>query len=163
MVGGCPLSIWAKGHRTQRPTIQNVNSFNFTQYRYKKTKIVTNTGTNTDRVTNTNTDTNTYRVANTNTKKYKYIKHIIQQSSNVFSSKTFILFHRDRYQSNEIPSLLYIYSVSSQHDALGSSCSQMLASMTGFIDEKSFENSPVSTFLSMVELYKLKIYVMLYL
>jgi len=58
---------------------------------------------------------------------------------------------------------LYIYSVSSQHDALGSSCSQMLASMTGFIDEKSFENSPVSTFLSMVELYKLKIYVMLYL
>ena len=85
--GGCPLSIWAKGHRTQRPTIQNVNSFNFTQYRYKKTKIVTNTGTNTDRVTNTNTYKNTHRVANTNTNKNTNTSNTVSSNSECFLLK----------------------------------------------------------------------------
>ena len=33
------MSIWPKGHQTQRPTIQNVNSFNCSKYRYMQIQI----------------------------------------------------------------------------------------------------------------------------
>ena len=39
VVGGVGMAIWAKGHRTHRPTIQNVNSFNSTKYRYIQIQI----------------------------------------------------------------------------------------------------------------------------
>ena len=152
VVGGVGMAIWAKGHRTQRPTIQNVNSFNSTKYRYIQIQIQIHTQIQILMQTQIEIQKQIQIQIHTQTQKRETKTNTI--TGHQTKQPTFEAYQSGTKMLTNSRSVVYsYYSLNTIHLVL-------VVHKFDWMDrrlmgEKSVENSPVSISLLMVDTYKL--------